>query len=61
MPWNLHEPEIGKYDFGKGGTDFQDMLHVEEFLKIAQEEDLFAIVRPGPFICAEWGFGGLPQ
>lgn len=38
-----------------------DFLHVEEFLKIAQEEDLLAIVRPGPFICAEYEFGGFPS
>lgn len=61
VPWNLHEPEKGKFDFGSGGTDFQDMLDVQEYLKIAKEEDLFAIVRPGPFICAEWEFGGLPR
>lgn len=38
-----------------------DFLHVEEFLKTAQEEDLLAIVRPGPFICAEFEFGGFPS
>ncbi|XP_017785898.1 PREDICTED: beta-galactosidase-1-like protein 2 [Nicrophorus vespilloides] len=61
IPWNLHEPEPGVYDFGFGGSDFQDLLHVEKFLKIAQEEDLFAIVRPGPYICSEWEYGGLPS
>lgn len=38
-----------------------DFLHLEEFLKTAQEEDLLAIVRPGPFICAEFEFGGFPS
>lgn len=38
-----------------------EFLHVEEFLKTAQEEDLLAIVRPGPFICAEYEFGGFPS
>lgn len=38
-----------------------DFLHMEEFLKTAQEEDLLAIVRPGPFICAEYEFGGFPS
>lgn len=38
-----------------------DFLHLEEFLKTAQEEDLFAIVRSGPFICAEFEFGGFPS
>lgn len=51
----------GVYDFGDGGTDMQDFLHIEKFLKTAQEEDLLAIVRPGPFICAEFEFGGLPS
>ncbi|CAH1981045.1 unnamed protein product [Acanthoscelides obtectus] len=61
VPWNLHEPEPGKYDFGDGGSDFQDFLNIEKFIKMAQEEDLFVLVRPGPFICAEWEFGGLPS
>ncbi|KAJ3664493.1 hypothetical protein Zmor_000055 [Zophobas morio] len=61
VPWNLHEPEIGTFDFGKGSSDFSQFLDIEKFLRIAQEEDLFAIVRPGPYICAEWDFGGLPS
>ncbi|KAF5283076.1 hypothetical protein FQR65_LT14093 [Abscondita terminalis] len=61
VPWNLHEPEIDNFDFGKGGSDMQEFLHLEEFLKTAQEEDLLAIVRPGPYICSEWEFGGFPS
>ncbi|XP_065171045.1 beta-galactosidase-1-like protein 3 [Atheta coriaria] len=61
VPWNLHEPQEGKFDFGEGGHDMSDFLHLEEFLKTAQEEDLFAILRPGPFICSEWEFGGFPS
>ncbi|XP_967722.2 beta-galactosidase-1-like protein 2 [Tribolium castaneum] len=61
VPWNLHEPQIGNYDFGDGGSDFSNFLHLEKFLKLTQEEDLLAIVRPGPYICAEWDFGGLPS
>lgn len=38
----------------------EDFLHLEEFLKTAKEEDLFAIVRPGPYIDTELDFGGLP-
>ncbi|KAK5649401.1 hypothetical protein RI129_000430 [Pyrocoelia pectoralis] len=61
VPWNLHEPEIGNYDFGHGGSDMQEFLNLETFLRTAQEEDLLAIVRPGPYICSEWEFGGLPS
>lgn len=61
VPWNLHEPSPGVFDFGQGGTDMQDFLDIELFLKTAQEEDLFAILRPGPYICAEWEFGGFPS
>lgn len=39
----------------------QDFLNIETFLKTAQEEDLFVIMRSGPFICAEFEFGGLPS
>ncbi|KAF5275964.1 hypothetical protein FQA39_LY00760 [Lamprigera yunnana] len=61
VPWNLHEPEIDHYDFGQGGSDFDEFLDIVTFLKTAQEEDLLAIVRPGPYICSEWEFGGLPS
>ena len=61
VPWNLHEPQPGVYDFGSGGSDYERLLDVEKFLRMAQEEDLFAIVRPGPYICGEWEFGGMPS
>ena len=51
--WNMHEPEKGKWDF-KGAND------VARFVKIAQEEGLYVILRPGPYVCAEWDFGGYP-
>jgi beta-galactosidase len=51
--WNLHEPEPGKFDFSGN-------LDVAAFVKTAQEEGLFVIVRPGPYICTEWEFGGIP-
>jgi len=51
--WNLHEPSPGKFDFSGG-------LDVARFAKIAQEEGLLLIIRPGPYICTEWDFGGLP-
>ncbi|VEN37658.1 unnamed protein product [Callosobruchus maculatus] len=61
VPWNLHEPRSGEFDFGTGKNDMSDFLHLEEFLKTAKEEDLFAIVRPGPYIGGGWEFGGLPS
>ncbi|XP_050301392.1 beta-galactosidase-1-like protein 2 [Anthonomus grandis grandis] len=61
VPWNLHEPEQEKYDFGSGGSEFEDFLHLEEFLNTAKEEDLFVILRTGPYICAEYNFGGFPS
>lgn len=61
VPWNLHEPYDGVFDFGNGGEDMSPFLDIKTFLKIAEEEDLLAILRPGPYICAEWEFGGLPR
>lgn len=61
VPWNLHEPESGKYDFGNGGSEMEDFLHLEEFLNTAKEEDLFVILRTGPYICSEYNFGGFPS
>lgn len=52
---------LGNFDFGHGGSPMEDFLDIETFLKTAQEEDLLAIVRPGPYICAEWEFGGFPS
>ncbi|CAG9815748.1 unnamed protein product [Phaedon cochleariae] len=52
---------VGRYDFGAGGTDMQEFLDIEKFLKTAQEEDLFVILRPGPYICSEYEHGGLPS
>ncbi|MBC6450702.1 glycoside hydrolase family 35 protein [Actinokineospora xionganensis] len=53
LPWNLHEPEPGRHDF-TGGLD------VERFVALAEETGLFVLLRPGPYICAEWELGGLP-
>jgi beta-galactosidase len=51
--WNLHEPEKGKYDF----SGDKDIL---EFVKIAQQEGMWVVLRPSPYVCAEWEFGGYP-
>ncbi|KAI7815105.1 beta-galactosidase [Rhyzopertha dominica] len=61
VPWNLHEPQQAVFDFGQGDFEMSDFLDIREFFKIVQEEDLFAIVRPGPYICTEWDFGGFPS
>jgi beta-galactosidase len=51
--WNLHEPVPGEFDFS-GILDF------ERFIKTAEDLGLYVIVRPGPYICAEWTNGGIP-
>jgi beta-galactosidase len=61
IPWNLHEPERDVFDFGDGGGEFSHFLNVTRFLEMVKEEDMFAVFRPGPYICAEWDFGGLPR
>ncbi|XP_060528483.1 beta-galactosidase-1-like protein 3 [Cylas formicarius] len=60
IPWNLHEPESGVYDFGNSGSEMEDFLWMETFIELAQKEDLFVIIRAGPFICAEFENGGFP-
>ncbi|MDQ1044644.1 beta-galactosidase family protein [Streptomyces sp. V4I2] len=52
VPWNLHEPRPG---------EFRDVEALGRFLDAAHREGLWAIVRPGPYICAEWENGGLPH
>lgn len=61
IAWNLHEYQSGVFDFGGGGSEMSDFLYIEEFLQTAKEEDLFVIMRSGPFICAEFEFGGYPS
>ena len=51
--WNVHEPSPGQFDFS-GQND------VAEFIREAQQEGLFVLLRPGPYVCAEWEFGGYP-
>ena len=51
--WNIHEQQEGVYDF-TGQND------VAEFCRLAQKNGMYVIVRPGPYVCAEWEMGGLP-
>lgn len=51
--WNIHEQREGQFDFS-GNND------VAAFCRLAQKHGLYVIVRPGPYVCAEWEMGGLP-
>ncbi|MDQ2584981.1 glycoside hydrolase family 35 protein [Saccharothrix yanglingensis] len=53
VPWNAHAPEPGVFDLSGG-------LDLDRFLRLVAEAGMHAIVRPGPYICAEWDGGGLP-
>ncbi|RCV47226.1 beta-galactosidase, partial [Marinitenerispora sediminis] len=53
VPWNAHAPEPGEFRLDGG-------LDLPRFLALAAAHGLHAIVRPGPYICAEWDNGGLP-
>jgi len=52
--WNEHETSPGQFDFS-GQND------IAEFIREAQQEGLYVILRPGPYVCAEWEFGGYPS
>lgn len=54
IAWNIHEPKRGQFNF----TGIADIVR---FIEIAGELDLHVIIRPSPYICAEWDFGGLPS
>ncbi|XP_066565550.1 beta-galactosidase-1-like protein 2 isoform X2 [Amia ocellicauda] len=54
VPWNLHEPERGVFNF-------KDQLDLEAYINQAAEVGLWVILRPGPYICSEWDLGGLPS
>ncbi|MCJ8012143.1 beta-galactosidase [Paenibacillus sp. KQZ6P-2] len=53
VAWNIHEPRKGEFVF-------EGIADLVRFIKIAGELGLYVIVRPSPYICAEWEFGGLP-
>ena len=45
VPWNLHEPRRGEFDFGEGSSQFSTFLNITRFLELVKEEDLLAILR----------------
>ncbi|MBP5257310.1 MAG: beta-galactosidase [Prevotella sp.] len=51
--WNIHEQREGEFDFS-GNSD------IAEFVRLCQKNGMYVIVRPGPYVCAEWEMGGLP-
>jgi len=53
--WNYHESEPGTFDFQTGNHN------IAEFIRIVQKEGMYLMLRPGPYVCAEWEFGGLPS
>ena len=53
VPWNLHEPERGEFHF-------EGRLDLAAFLRLCQEEGLYVMLRPAPYICSECDWGGLP-
>lgn len=55
VAWNMHQPTED------GGFNFEGQNDLCKFIKTAQEVGLYVIVRPGPYICAEWEFGGFPS
>ncbi|MGV2620823.1 UNVERIFIED_CONTAM: beta-galactosidase [Halobacillus marinus] len=54
VPWNLHEPRRGEFEFS-------GLADIEGFIQTAADLGLYVIVRPAPYICAEWEMGGLPS
>lgn len=52
--WNYHESEEGVFDFSTGNRN------LAEFIKTVQKEKMWLIIRPGPYVCAEWELGGIP-
>lgn len=53
IPWNFHETAPGEWNFS-------GMRDLEHFLKLAAENNLYVVARPGPYICSEWDGGALP-
>lgn len=54
VEWSLHNPKSDSYNF-------EGIADIEQFIKLAEQEDLLVILRPGPYICAERDMGGFPS
>lgn len=52
--WNYHETERGKFDYETGNKN------LPLFLQLAKKYGFYVLIRPGPYVCAEWDFGGFP-
>jgi beta-galactosidase len=52
--WNYHETSEGRFDFATTNHN------LPKFFQLVKDEGMLAILRPGPYVCAEWDFGGLP-
>src|SRR5579859_7434107 len=52
--WNYHEASPGVFDFSTGNRD------IATFIRLCKEEGMWVLLRPGPYVCAEWDWGGLP-
>lgn len=52
--WNYHEAKEGVFDFSSGNHN------LKKFIQLCQEEGMWVLLRPGPYVCAEWDLGGLP-
>ena len=52
--WNYHESAPGVFDFKTGNHD------IAAFIRLCQQEGMWVLLRPGPYVCAEWDLGGLP-
>jgi beta-galactosidase len=53
--WNYHESSPGNFDFSTGNRD------IAAFIRLCKEEGMWVLLRPGPYVCAEWDWGGLPS
>jgi beta-galactosidase len=54
IPWNMHEPEKGKFKF-------EGILNLRAFIEMVDDTGLKVMLRPSPYICSEWDMGGLPS